>query len=359
MAKGGRRWLDLVSTSPRTGDMVLKALLLTAALLALPVAHAFAWGPAGHMAIAIMAYRQLPPPVQARCLAILHAHPKFDKWQEKSADDPPADAAMYIFANASTWPDELRKSGSPYQHDAWHYVDYPLQPPDYPFVAGMYPDNNILFGLDQSEKTLRDPAATSEQRAAALSWIIHLVGDLHQPLHNAELITADYPPPEGDRGGNKFFVSVGGNAINLHAFWDRLPGQAFSPPYAANIATRLEHEFPAAQLRELAKPSDPVAWSLEGRTLAIEKAYLRGKLIGSSDPKALPPPLPPDYLRESKEIADRRLALAGYRLANILDRLIPEVPPENPTPSAAPSPTAAPVVPTTTPENPSSEPKVY
>ena len=298
------------------------------------------------MAIAIMAYRQLPPPLQGRCTAILQAHPKHDKWQEKSVNDSPADAAMYTFAKASTWPDELRKSGSPYQHDAWHYIDYPLQPPDYPFLAGLYPNNNLLFGLDESEKTMRDPAATAEQRAAALSWIIHLVGDLHQPLHNAQLVTAEYPPPEGDRGGNKFFVSVGGNAINLHAFWDRLPGQAFSPPFAANIASRLEHQFPAASLPELTKPTDATAWSLEGRTLAIDKVYLRGKLVGSADPKLLPPPLPPDYLRESKEIADRRLALAGYRLANLLEKLIPEVPAISASPT--PAPTSTPPVPTST-----------
>ncbi len=321
---------------------------VAAAVLALSANRALAWGPAGHMAIAIMAYRQLPPPVQERCTAILLAHPKIDKWQEKSTNDSPADAAMYTFAKASTWPDELRKSGSPYQHDAWHYIDYPLQPPDYPFVAGLYPDNNILFGLSESEKTLRDHGSTAEQRAAALSWIIHLVGDLHQPLHNAELVTPEYPLPEGDRGGNKFFVSVGGNAINLHAFWDRLPGQAFSPPYAANIATRLEREFPASQFPELSKPVDPVAWSLEGRTLAVEKVYLRGKLIGSADPKVLPPPLPLDYLKESKEIADRRLALAAYRLVEVLKRLIPEVPLDA---APAPAPTAAPAT-AATPEPP-------
>lgn len=298
------------------------------------------------MAIAIMAYRQLPPDVRARCDEILKAHPKYDKWQEKSTNDTPADAAMYTFAKASTWPDELRKSGSVYQHDAWHYIDYPLQPPDFPFIAGLYPEDNILFGLDQSEKTLKDPMATAEQRAAALSWIIHLVGDLHQPLHNAQLVTPVYPPPEGDRGGNKFYVSVGGNAINLHAFWDRLPGQAFSPPFAANIANRLEHEFPASSLPELTKPSDATAWSLEGRQLAIDKAYLRGKLVGTANPNVLPPPLPPDYLRESKEVADRRLALAGYRLAALLKQIIPEVPKE----SAAAAPTETPsTTPTQTP----------
>ena len=290
--------------------------------LMLPVERTLAWGPAGHMAVAIIAYQDMPPAMQQRCVAILQAHPNIEKWKEKSASDSPADAAMFTFAKASTWPDEIRRGNSPYDHPAWHYIDYPLTPPDFPFVAGLDPGDNILIGIDQSEKTLRDKAATPEQQAAALSWIIHLVGDIHQPLHAAELVTPAYPLPEGDRGGNKYFVSVGGNAINLHAFWDRLPGQFFSPPFAADAAGRIEKQFPRASLAELTSGKDPVAWSLESRTLAIDKAYLRGKLPGSADSKVLPPPLPPDYLRESKEIADRRLALAGYRLATLLEQVL-------------------------------------
>ena len=274
------------------------------------------------MAIAIIAYQNLPPDLQQKCVAILQAHPNIEKWKEKSGGDSPADAAMFTFAKAATWPDEIRRGNSPYDHPGWHYIDYPLEPPNYPFIAGLAPEDNIIFGLNQSEQTVRDPASTPEQKAAALSWIIHLVGDIHQPLHAAELVTPAYPLPEGDRGGNKFFVSVGGNSINLHAFWDRLPGQFFSPPYAADAAGRLEREFPRSALPELSKPGGPVEWSLESRTLAIDKAYLRGKLIGSSDPKILPPPLPPDYLKESKEIADRRVALAGYRLADLLKQVL-------------------------------------
>ena len=283
--------------------------------------RAWAWGPAGHMAVAIIAYQQMPPELQQRCVAILQAHPNIEKWKEKSVGDPPALAAMYTFAKASTWPDEIRRGNSPYDHPGWHYVDYPLEPPNYPLVAGLAPEDNILFGINQSEKTLQDTSATPEQQAAALSWLIHLVGDIHQPLHAAELVTPTYPLPEGDRGGNKFYVSVGGNDINLHAFWDRLPGQFFSPPFAADAAGKLEAQFPRASLAELAKPSDPTAWSLESRELAIDKAYLRGKLIGSPDSKVQPPPLPPDYLKESKEVADRRVALAGYRLADLLKQV--------------------------------------
>ena len=275
------------------------------------------------MIVASIAYAQMPPAAQQQATAILQAHPAMGKWKEQLEKDQPTDPGAYFFMRASTWPDELRKTNSPYDHPGWHYIDYPLTPPDFPFVAGREPENNILYGINESEKTLRDPAANPEQRAAALSWLIHLIGDIHQPLHCAELVTPQYPLPEGDRGGNLIFVSVGGNPINLHAFWDRLPGMIFSAPFASESARRIERAYPPSALPDLAKDKDPVAWSLEGRTIAIESAYLNGKLPGDAvDTKNSPIPLPPDYLEKGKVIADRRVALAGYRLGTLLPPLL-------------------------------------
>ncbi len=271
------------------------------------------------MIAASIAYKQMPPAAQQQAVAILQAHPAMAKWKEALEKDRPTDPGAYFFMRASTWPDELRKSGSPYDHPAWHYIDYPLTPPDFPFVAGREPENNILFGINDSEKTLHDPVANPEQRAAALSWIIHLIGDLHQPLHCAELVTPQFPLPDGDRGGNSIYVSVGGNPINLHAFWDRLPGMIFSAPYATQSAERIEKLYPPSALPEMATDKDPAAWSLEGRTIAIDSAYLHGQIPGTvTDSKTNPIPLPPEYLEKGKVISDRRLALAGYRLASSL-----------------------------------------
>lgn len=301
------------------GVSALACFLLGQVLLA---SQALAWGPGGHMIVASIAYQQMPPAARQQATAILQAHPEMAKWKEQLEKDHPTDPGAYFFMRASTWPDELRKSNSPYDHPAWHYIDYPLTPPDFSFVAGREPENNILFGINESEKTLHDLAASPEQRAAALSWVIHLIGDLHQPLHCAELVTPQYPLPDGDRGGNLIYVSVGGNPINLHAFWDRLPGMIFSTPFAAESAARIERAYPPAALPDLVKDKDQVAWSLEGRTIAIESAYLNGKLPGTVDTKATPIQLPPDYLAKGKVIADQRLALAGYRLGTLLPPLL-------------------------------------
>lgn len=290
--------------------------------LAAPSAHA--WSQAGHMMAARIAFQQLSPGARRAASDILAAHPEMGQWRKYVRFAPPGEEDCFLFMRASTWPDEINRPPgvSPYAHPAWHYIDYPLQPPGFPFIAGRELEDNVLFGLAQSSKTLRDPAATPEARAAALSWVIHLVADLHQPLHCAELVTKDYPLPQGDRGGNLFFISVGGQAMNLHSFWDRLPGQATHPDQAFAPAAELARRYPAASLPELQTAKDTAAWTLEGRTLAIEKAYERGTLPGTADRNAQPPPLPDGYVGRSREVAERRIALAGYRLGRLLEELL-------------------------------------
>ena len=280
---------------------------------------AFAWYAAGHMIVADIAFDQLPPAARGQMMAILAAHPQMGEWRGHLDFAPPGESDRFLFMRASTWPDEINKDkGNPHAHPPWHYIDYPLRPPDFPFLAGLAPEDNALFAIARNAQTLRDPAAEAEARAAALSWLIHLVGDLHQPLHCAELVTPQYPPPVGDRGGNLFFVSVGGQTMNLHAFWDALPGMEGHPDQVMARAAELEKRFPASGLPELTAARDPVAWSLESRALAVEKAYLRGTLPGTADAHAVPPPLPEGYAAASRAVADRQLVLAGFRLAALL-----------------------------------------
>ena len=295
------------------------ALLCCCAVLASPFA-ASAWWAAGHMIVARIAFDQLTPETRRQLMAILAAHPQMGEWRQHLGFAPPGQSDCFLFMRASTWPDEINKDkGNPYAHPAWHYIDYPLKPPGFPFEAGLAPEDNAVFAIGRNVQLLHDPATGAEARAAALSWLIHLVGDMHQPLHCAELVTPQYPPPVGDRGGNLFFVAVGGQAMNLHAFWDALPGAATHPDEVMAQAAELEKRFPAAVLPELAAAKDPAAWSLEGRMLAIEKAYLRGTLPGTADAHAVPPPLPEGYAADSRAVADRRLVLAAFRLAGLLN----------------------------------------
>jgi len=184
---------------------------------------------------------------------------------------------------------------------------------------------NILTALTENESATRN-ANDPERKAIALAWLFHLVGDVHQPLHTAHLFTVDYP--QGDRGGNEICVRVtqAGQPMDLHRFWDGVITSSQNLTTLRNEATTLRNrqEFQRSQLTELAN-SDFESWAKESFDIATKIAYQNDGRIGT--PKggnmdctmvAAAPVLPVGYVVNATRIADRRMILAGYRLADLL-----------------------------------------
>ena len=210
---------------------------------------------------------------------------------------------------------------------AWHYINFPFKPEGQPASVQIREPEpvNILTALAENESVVKnenDP----ERRAIALAWLFHLVGDIHQPLHTAQLFTVDYP--KGDRGGNEICVRVtqAGQPMDLHRFWDGVITSSSNLTRLRNEATALRNrqEFQRSQLTELAN-TDFESWAKESFEIATKIAYRNGGRIGS--PKggnkdctmvAAAPVLPAGYVVSASRIADRRMILAGYRLADLL-----------------------------------------
>lgn len=278
----------------------------------------FAWSGAGHMVIAAEAWRELPRAVKTKVTAVLQSHPDYEKWKPSFAGEARGlDLPEFIFVRASTWPDEIHRRQKQYDHPHWHYIDYPLRGPSFSMEPESAPKDDILFGIEQSDKLLGDNNAPAEERAVYLSWLMHLIGDLHQPLHCASLF--NYVYPNGDKGGNNFYVKPGSRGIKLHSFWDGLLGTSAKANSQHGYAIEIQRQFPRKSLKELRKATTPRDWSLEGRNIAIEKVYLRGRLKGSADEESAPT-LPPDYTKIAKAVGERQSALAGYRLADEVSR---------------------------------------
>jgi hypothetical protein len=301
----------------------MKQILLVVFLL-LSRGLSLAWSSPGHMTIAAIAYRDLSDSQSQAVTGLLKHHPDYATWKEHyPTNESGLDLDTFIFMRASTWPDEIRRRGNPYDHPEWHYIDYPLEPPAFPDKPSPFPTNDILYGISQSEKIIRDTNSSPEMRAAYFSWLIHLVGDVHQPLHCSTLVNTNYPAPAGDRGGNEFYVKPAETAVNLHSIWDRALGATVNPRTQLNYAIQISTEHPRASLAELLKDKTPVAWSKESRAIAIESGYLHGKLAGSTQ-RDDAPALPEGYTKNMKTIAEKQAALAGYRLADeIRDRITP------------------------------------
>jgi S1/P1 Nuclease len=166
-------------------------------------------------------------------------------------------------------------------------------------------------------------------KAIALAWLFHLVGDIHQPLHTAQLLTVDYP--QGDRGGNEICVRVTQvrQLMDLHRFWDGVITSSSNLTRLRNQATALRNrqEFQRSQLTELAR-TDFESWAKESFEVATKIAYRNRGRIGIPKGAAMDcsmvaaaPVLPAGYVQSKRRIVDRRIILTGYRLADLLTRI--------------------------------------
>jgi hypothetical protein len=169
----------------------------------LPV-PAFAWNIPGHLLSAIVTYqflRQENPKTIEKVKAVLEKHPWYaNQWQARLQDIPTAERDLVSFMQAARWADDIRTQDKAQNRPSWHYINLPFKPEGQPAsVQTREPEPvNILTAMAENERVVKnenDP----ERRAVALAWLFHLVGDIHQPLHTAQLFTADYPKGVGTK----------------------------------------------------------------------------------------------------------------------------------------------------------------
>ena len=299
-------------------------LLASAALLVtLAAGPATAWNGGGHMVTGAIAYALLEkdaPDVLAKAVAVLQAHPQYEKlWKKGCEARPEAERGLYLFMVAGKWADDIR--GSDYDRPKWHYINYGFKPdgqPDTVKAGTPDPEQNIVLAYALNfDKLKAGPEAVD--RAVPLCWLFHLVGDVHMPLHATTLFTEAYP--DGDRGGNKFFVKVGpdGKGLNLHYLWDGLITGSTDFRDVKNLATelRLRPEFARDKLTELAEESFENWAKVESFELAKTVVHRNGTLKGGTGEFSAVE-LPADYTKTGKALAERRGVLAGYRIAEKL-----------------------------------------
>src|SRR3954452_20124656 len=135
-------------------------------LIVLSLASAcFGWGGIGHQAVAIIAEDHLTPAARAGIRELIG---------EANISD----------AEICSWADQIRREQR--RTAPWHYVDIPTDAPSFDRTRDGRDGNNVIDAIDKSAKVLRVRSASKEDRATALKWVVHLVGDVHQPLHCAE-----------------------------------------------------------------------------------------------------------------------------------------------------------------------------
>ena len=281
-----------------------------------------AWNATGHRIVAAITYERLTLAVRAKVDELIRNHPDYAIFI-KDAPSEPAARARAAFLYAATWPDTLRGDARFYdesrkdamptpllpgfpdmgRHLTWHYYDIPYTPDG--FKAPQQPPPHALSEL---RRLIAEIARASPEQAYDLPWLLHIAGDVHQPLHSTSRFLRSQP--KGDAGGNFVYVLPD---TNLHAIWDNSPGTDISDAYVTAYAASITAEFPASKRPAL----DPKRWLDESYSLVKSAVYTFGLETGS---KGHPIELSAGYQEKQKPIIRRRLALAGYRLAAVLNQ---------------------------------------
>jgi hypothetical protein len=294
------------------------ARLLTICLCTLLVTPPLpAWNDAGHRAIAFLAWSHLTPAAKARALQILRAHPDFASILSQNVSV--MDAGRQSFIIAATWPDIIRDDprfepsapllpGFPdmNRHTKWHFINIPV-PAE--FARQPVDPEDGPVELSRLLAALRKKGPVSVGEAYALPWILHIIGDLHQPLHTVARFSNATGKPVPDRGGNDCFVNAG---TRLHSLWDGLLGRQTDEQAIAALAAGLEKEHPMPSKTD----RKPRTWVREGVAAAASHVYT----FPGPCTEAAPAALPGSYETRARDLARARAALAAYRLAAILNK---------------------------------------
>jgi nuclease S1 len=254
------------------------ALLIPATFASAPAASGARWWDHGHRIVARLAESRLTSHTREAVRAILDGQ---------------------SLADASVWADNIRQ----YRHDAdkLHYVNIPLAATRYVPERDCPGGHCIIAAIEQERRMLADATASAEERAEALRFLIHFMGDLHQPLHVAD---------NGDRGGNQRPVTFLGHPTDLHKVWD---GELIDSSVVdqAEYFESLRRQMGSLDLRAL-EAGTVVDWAMEGHRIAVEHAYRlpRDGHIGRA------------YVRANRPIVDHALIAAGVRLAKVLNEAL-------------------------------------
>jgi hypothetical protein len=318
-----------------------------------------AWNGVGHMTVAKIAFDGLSAKEREEAFDLLKHHPHYQAYLLKNK--PPGVAEEeWVFLRAATWPDWVRGPLPPerpdpsiirYHRPGDHFANVPVFAPDVTLVFAekvrkRASPHDVVCGLKQRQAELRLKTASMEDKAIALCWILHLVGDIHQPLHCATLYS-ECLFPDGDAGGNAVGIRIGGQKVRLHTYWDGLLGAASNElgeirddsDYAEEAyklvslrSAKVINDFARPSLNELKQHEQFADWGAESLSLAREVAYADGAIarIAVKVPPGFDAEVPEDameapegYAAKASRVADRRAALAGYRLVDTLRSTLP------------------------------------
>lgn len=274
---------------------------MTAAISFCP-SFACAWGGEGHQIIALVAEAHLTDEAKAGIHGLL------------------GDDADISDAEIASWADEIKRERGRPSTATWHYVNIPVDAAGYDAKRESPKTIDIVEATSSQIAAVADKSLPIEKRAEALKFIVHLIGDLHQPLHCAD---------RGDRGGNSllvYFLAISGKPSNLHSVWDtailkNIKAGERVAPYAEKLNAQISDEQIAAWTE-----GNLIRWANEGHGVAREHVYdalpapatPQGEML--TDKPAPITVLDQAYVDGAKPVIELQMKRGGLRLASVLNK---------------------------------------
>jgi hypothetical protein len=205
-------------------------------------------------------------------------------------------------AEVSTWADQVRNQPEYKSTTSWHFLNLPLGLNHDDFLKSVEEMQvaNVYSALLKAEHELLNPETNKEKKIEALKFIVHLVGDMHQPMHISRA---------EDKGGNTIQLNYNGKGTNLHSLWDSgmLNHQGLS---FEQIAQKLQSS--SKQIKQW-QTSSPIEWAWESYQIS-SKLYAEVDVMKNRS-------IDNTYYEKHIQTVNKRVVQAGMRLAGILNKI--------------------------------------
>jgi hypothetical protein len=275
-------------------------------------------------------------------------HPDTSPFWVAAGDAKGKERAKRMFIEGARWADDTK--GTIHDRPTWHTARWPITAEDAPPEAKGaaearkgQPVGQALEALVMNYAMLSSAETNASERASALSWLLHLVGDIHQPLHVSDQYSKEFPAGNGAGTLEYVMDPINKMPMPLHLLWDSNIYRLTALDAVEKNAGELAKKYPRSafpELKGLEGPDDFEKWARESYDIAVEFAYGYGIETVSDPDKDLDPdksvkkmvayivhgvpPLeeapevPAEYWEKLQEIVQQRITLAGYRLADLV-----------------------------------------
>jgi len=261
--------------------------LTIAATMILPVLSSFGWGYDGHRIVGKIASFYLTEKAKSKVRKLI---------------------GNESLAEVSTWADEVRREDAYSWSSKLHYINFPRNSSEIDLDRDCRDGACVVGAIDRFSTELADPSLSRKERVEALKFLVHFVGDIHQPFH------VSYA---SDRGGNRVKTDYNEEQPNLHSVWDtHLIKTRMGDGDWKALARELKNEITVINRRRWKRTLDPLKWAQE--CVPITRG-IYGRLNWPDDGEFRE--LPASYYLENIEIVEGRLKIAGVRLAGLLNEV--------------------------------------